>query len=307
MVHKVYRCAWKSMPGPRTPLARCMRWYFPRVHLVGVRMPLRCLLGEKNARLPHSQKVYWWPRKWEFQAGTHVTHRLDSPRISTPPSPCCISQFLTPTIDWLEISYRRCQQWTGWFAQVLNYRRCLSQIHQQQTSSQYATFWPVHWDTPQDHRRNCLNSLWRRTEPTPTCQQYSIQLSTSFVQYANANLEFFAKKVIAAACYTHHLRASACWQPFAPYYLRSLALGPGTADDYFVYVVRDTTKQMVKYFVVDEHQRRHLSLAISRTAVDFYAPGIYSSLTSSTTNKPRMRCTGAPFICCSKAWKPGTC
>ena len=236
-----------------------------------------------------------------------VTHRLDSPRISTPPSPCCISQFLTPTTDWLEISYRRCQQWAGWFAQVLNYRRCLSQIHQQQTSSQYATFWPVHWDTPQDHRRNCLNSLWRRTEPTPTCQQYSIQLSTSFVQYANANLEFFAKKVIAAACYTHHLRASACWQPFAPYYLRSLALGPGTADDYFVYVVRDTTKQMVKYFVVDEHQRRHLSLAISRTAVDFYAPGIYSSLTSSTTNKPRMRCTGAPFICCSKAWKPGTC
>ena len=107
-------------------------------------------------------------------------------------------------------------------------------------------------------------------------------------QYANINLEFFAREVIAAACYTHHFRASACWKPFAPYYLRSLALGPGTADDYFVYVVRDTTQKMAEYLAADEIERQKLSLVISRAAVNFYAPGIYSSLTNFGAAPPQI-------------------
>lgn len=70
--------------------------------------------------------------------------------------------------------------------------------------------------------------------------------------------------------------------------LRSLALGPGTADDYFVYVVRDTTKQMVEYLAADESSRQQLCLDISRAAVNFYAPGIYSSLTNFGGTPPQI-------------------
>lgn len=74
--------------------------------------------------------------------------------------------------------------------------------------------------------------------------------------------------------------------PFAPYYLQSKALTPGSMDDYFALTVRNTTNQMVEYLSGDENQRLHLSLSISCAAIKFNAPGIYS-LTNFGTLQPQ--------------------
>jgi len=76
--------------------------------------------------------------------------------------------------------------------------------------------------------------------------------------------------------------------PFAPYYLQSKALTPGSMNDYFALTVRDTTNQMLGYLAGDENQRQQLSLAISRAAIEFKAPGIYSSLTNAETLQPQI-------------------
>ncbi|ODM19179.1 hypothetical protein SI65_05796 [Aspergillus cristatus] len=99
--------------------------------------------------------------------------------------------------------------------------------------------------------------------------------------------KFFAREVIVATCSTHHFRDSGCWMPFAPYYLQSKALTPSSVNDYSTLTVRDTTNQMVEYLAGDENQRQQLSLAISRAAIEFKAPGIYSSLTNAGTLQPQ--------------------